>query len=68
MNLFNIMGLVSTVALALPIIALINLKTRLVPKFPGIIFLLSSCTKLYCIPAWIYRYSSDYRYYHGVIM
>ena len=49
MNLFNIMGLVSTVALALPIITTFNLKARLVQKFSCIFFYYLLVLKLYAL-------------------
>ena len=66
MNLFEIMGLVSTVALALPIIALIVSKLAWYRSFPALFFYYVLVISYTASLLGYINTSSDYRYYHGV--
>jgi len=67
MNLFNIMGLVSTVALALPIISLFTSKLAWYRSFPALLFYYVIVLSYNVALLRYIDTSQDYRYYHGVI-
>jgi len=67
MNLFDIMGLVSTVAMALPVIALIVSKLAWYRSFPALLFYYVLVLSYATIQLGYIDTSGDYRYYHGVV-
>ena len=66
MNLFEIMGLLSTVALALPIIALIVSKLAWYRSFPALFFYYVLVISYTASLLGYINTGSAYRYYHGV--
>src|SRR5688572_13255646 len=67
MNLFEIMGLVSTVALALPVIALLVSKLGWYRSFPALFFYYVLVLSYSAILLGYIDANSNYRYYHGVV-
>ena len=67
MNLFNIMGLVSTLALALPIIILLTSKLAWYRSFPALFFYYFVVLNYTIALMGYIDTGSDYKYYHGVI-
>lgn len=67
MNLFNIMGLVSTLALALPIIILLISKLAWYRSFPALFFYYLVVLNYTIALMGYIDTGSDYKYYHGVI-
>lgn len=67
MSLFNIMGLVSTLALALPIIILLTSKLAWYRSFPALFFYYLLVLNYTIALMGYIDTSSDYKYYHGVI-
>jgi hypothetical protein len=67
MNLFNIMGLVSTLALALPIIILLTSKLARYRSFPALLFYYILVLNYSIARLGYIGTGSDYKYYHGVI-
>ncbi|MEP7373786.1 MAG: hypothetical protein ABI675_10385 [Chitinophagaceae bacterium] len=67
MNLFNIMGLVSTLALALPIIILLTSKLARYRSFPALFFYYLLVLNYSIARLGYIGTGSDYKYYHGVI-
>ena len=67
MNLFDIMGLVSTVALALPVIALLLSRLAWYRSFPALFVYYVLVLSYTAILLGYIETSRDYRYYHGVV-
>jgi hypothetical protein len=67
MSLFNIMGLVSTVALALPIIILLTSKLARYRSFPALFFYYFLVLNYTIALMGYIDTGSNYKYYHGVI-
>lgn len=67
MNLFNIMGLVSTLALALPIIILLTSKLAWYRSFPALFFYYLVVLNYTIALMGYIDTGSDYKYYHGVV-
>jgi hypothetical protein len=67
MSLFTIMGLVSTLALALPIIILLTSKLAWYRSFPALFFYYLVVLNYSIALMGYIDTGSDYKYYHGVI-
>lgn len=67
MTLFNIMGLVATVALALPIIILLASKLAWYRSFPALFFYFLLVLNYNIAILGFIDSGRDYKYYHGVI-
>jgi len=67
MNLFYIMGLISTIALALPIITLVSSKLAWYRSFPALLFYYFFVFSYTVALLGYIDTSHDYRYYHGII-
>jgi signal transduction histidine kinase len=67
MNLFNIMGLVSTVALSLPIIFLLTSRLAWYRSFPALLFYYTIVLSYNIALLGYIDTSRNYKYYHGII-
>ena len=67
MTLFNLMGLISTVALSLPIIALLSTKLAWYRSFPALFFYYLFILSYNLILLGYFKIDGNFRYYHGVM-
>lgn len=67
MTLFSLMGLISTIALAIPIITLIATKLTWYKSFPALFFYYLFVLSYNLILLGYFHIDSDVKYYHGVV-
>lgn len=67
MTLFNLMGLISTVALSLPIVVLLTTKLAWYRSFPALFFYYLFVLSYNLVLLGYFKIDGNFRYYHGVV-